>query len=117
MWNVLYKIYENTLRSVCDSERMHKITTVFFEEIDNVTKFYTIFLLKMCDKGQHIDALLGQLCDVTYILTITLANKEKTLEQQLPDLCLQTLLYTFLVSVSPEIIQFLQKVVLKLRKS
>ena len=49
---------------------------------------------------------------------ITLANKEKkTLEQQLPDLSLQTLLYLFLVSVSPEIKQFLQKFVLKFRNS
>ena len=48
---------------------------------------------------------------------ITLANKEKTLEQQLLDLNLKTLLYPLLVSVYPGIRKILHKVVLKFRKS
>ena len=44
------------------------------------------------------------------------AKKEIT-EQQLPVLFLQTLLYTFLVSVSPGNKKFLQKLVMKFRKS
>ena len=53
-----------------------------------------------------------ELCSIIHRPT-----KEKTLQQQLPVLFLQTLLYTFLVSVSPGIRKFLQKVVLKFRKS
>ena len=43
-------------------------------------------------------------------------GQQKKLEQKLPVLFLQTLLYTFLVSVSPGIDFFLQKVALKFRK-
>ena len=42
---------------------------------------------------------------------------KKRLKQQLPVLFQQTLLYTFLVSFSPGIRKFLQKVVLKFQKS
>ena len=49
-------------------------------------------------------------------MRIALANKEKTPEQQLPVLILQTLLYTFLVSVSPVIKKVFTKSYFKVPK-
>ena len=51
------------------------------------------------------------------LMSFTLANKEKTFEQHLPVLLPPTILYMFLVFVSPGTKKFLQKVVMKFQKS
>ena len=70
-----------------------------------------------CKSSKCLKCIILNNCQLPQTTHNTGQQRKNTSEQQIPVLFLQTLLYTFLVSVSPGTKKFLQKIIPKFRKS